>query len=252
MGSELSETPAESNQSLTSDPAYYIMVAVFAFLTTALPIALGQPRFLPVAQAVALTVFIAIPLKAGLWKRSALLMTMWLLLVVAIVAITTKLTPSHVELSIGSGFAFHTNLLAWLYNAKTASGVMQENILSDLVVTAGVIVGSLVSAGGIGNWFLMRLVNQTGFGIGIIWGAIEGRGGLLLAIPLWTVLRIAGLAGFVILFSTPLLSGQWSPHYYWKTMRSLILSSAILLILGILLGMFGPTLWQSLIDTQLN
>ena len=53
---------------------------------------------------------------------------------------------------------------------------------------------------------------------------------------LWLVIpRLAGLAGLAILFTEPLLTRTWSPGFYWRNRRRLIVVSVALLALGLIL-----------------
>ncbi len=195
-----------------------------------------------------LTIFIAIPLRSGLWRRAAALAAMWLALVLAIIGGMTYLAPEHMERAIPGGFELHGKLVAWAFGASPTPASLRTDPSAHAIELAGVVFGSLLTAGLAGNWFLMRVVNESGFSMGIVWRAVGGPGGLLLAIPVWSLLRIAGLAGFVLLFAQPLLSGQWSPRYYWVAQRRLIIWSVLLFALGLLLGLVVPPLWQSMMD----
>jgi hypothetical protein len=67
----------------------------------------------------------------------------------------------------------------------------------------------------------------------------------LLVIPYWTLLRAAGYAGLIVLFAMPLLTYNWSPSYYWRHHRTLILISTGLVILGFIVELFLPGLVAS-------
>ena len=231
---------------LTSDPAYYVMAGVFAFLTTALPSALGQPTLMPLAQALALTVFVAIPVRSGLWKHAALVMLLWVALELAVVAGLTVLFTDHMERSFPSGFEFRSGVLAWVFGATAWPETASIPPARPLADVAGVVVGSVATGGLVGNWFLVRYVNVTGFAIGIVTRAIGASPGLYLSIPPWSMLRIAGMASAVILLSEPLLAGKWSPTFYWSNRRVLLISSLTLLVLSFLVGATAPAMWQRL------
>ena len=241
---------SDDSYRLTSDPAYYVMAGVFALLTTALPAMLGQPRLMPVVQAVALTVFIAIPVRSGLWKQAAWVMSLWIVLELTVISSLTILSADHMERSFGNGFEYRAGLLAWTYGASPMPGTVRMQPAYRLVETIGVVVGSLATAGLVGNWFLVRAVNLTGFTIGVVWRTIGGPIGLLLSVPLWSVLRITGIAGIVILLSEPPLTGNWSPRYYWTYRRRLLVISLALVAIGVLLGLTAPAVWQKLLPVE--
>lgn len=245
---EKTQKPPEI-QPLTMDPVYYGMAVVFAVLTTALPAGLGQSRFLPIVQALALTIFLAMPLRAGLWRRAAVVMAIWLVLALGITAAITLFAPDHMERTVAGGFELRSSLVAWVYGASSMPDTILAAPVARMIETAGVVLGALLSAGLVGSWFLMQTVNATGFETGILMRTIGGAAGVALSIPVWSVLRLAGLAGLVILLSQPLLRGRWSVPFYWETQRTLIVWSLVLLALGILLGIAVPPLWQSAIAT---
>ena len=245
---EIEQNSAQpKSQPLTVDPLYYGTVIAFALLTTALPAVLAQPRFLPIAQAVALTVFLAIPLRAGYWRRAIWVMTVFLITAFAVIASLTYWIPQQIEASIPSGFALRSDLVAWSFGVGLWPGSPQTAPFSQLVEFAGVCLGALITAGLAGNWFLVRAVDSTGFSAGLLARTLAGPLGFLLSMPVWRALWIGGLAGSVILLSQPILSGRWSPRYYLANQRALVLWSAILLVLGFLAGILLPSLWQSVI-----
>jgi hypothetical protein len=104
------------------------------------------------------------------------------------------------------------------------------------------IISSLATAGLVGIWFLMRLVNQAAFGTGILLASLANPGQSLLVIPYWTLLRVAGYAGLVLLCAMPLLTSTWSPSYYWQHHRKLILLSVGLVVVGFVAEFFLPGL----------
>ena len=146
------------------------------------------------------------------------------------------------ENAIPNGFEVRSDTLAWAYGASEISGALVANLTARLVEMTGVAIGSLLTAGLVGNWFLMRTANLMGFSMGVLLRAFDGPAGLVLAALVWGLLRIAGLAGLVLLLSQPLLSGQWSPRCYWAAQRKLVVATLFLLALGLVLGLFGPRL----------
>jgi hypothetical protein len=246
------EDMPDNRYRLTSDPAYYGTAAVFALLTTALPAASGQSRFLPIAQAIALTAFLAIPIRKGLWKEAVKVLGIWIALALAVVIGLTVVAADHMERSISNGFEYRASLLTWVYGASAMPDTMRTEPARKLLEMIGILAGTVLTAGLFGNWLLMQAVNLTGFGIAIVWGAAGGPSGLLLAIPIWSLLHIAGIAGLVILLSEPLLSGHWSPRYYWMNRRALVVGSVALAAMGLLLGFVAPPIWQSFMTVQVQ
>jgi hypothetical protein len=234
-------------QPLTADPLFHGMVVVFGVLTTALPAGLAQPRFLPIVQALSITVFLAIPLRAGLWRRAALSMGLFLISAAVTMALLTYLAPQQVEGALPHGFALRSELLEWSFGAGGWPGSPQSQPTTMLVQFAGVCTGAIASAGLVGNWFLMRVVDSAAFGTGLLFRSLDGPLVSLLAIPVWSWLWISGLAALVLWLSQPILSGHWSPRYYVEHQRALLLASAILLVAGLLATLVLPDFWQAMI-----
>jgi hypothetical protein len=170
----------------------------------------------------------------------------------AVVIGLTVVAADHMERSIGNGFEYRASLLTWVYGASAMPDTMRTEPARKLLEMIGILAGTVLTAGLFGNWLLMQAVNLTGFGIAIVWGAAGGPSGLLLAIPIWSLLHIAGIAGLVILLSEPLLSGHWSPRYYWMNRRALVVGSVALAAMGLLLGFVAPPIWQSFMTVQVQ
>ena len=235
-------SPERRRYDLTKDPIYYITFGFFALLTTALPAALGQPNFLPIAQTVAITLFLAVPLRRGLVGRSILVLSAWLVLQTLIMIVGTALLPVLFERAIHDGFAYHRSLLEWSVTGQDLPGWLLNAPGARLVELFGVLLGSLFSAGLVGLWFLMRAVNQFAYAVGRL--SMEGPPGLLLGLMPWRLSIIAGYAGFVVLLAQPLLNNAWNPAFYITRQRRLITVSIALVALGLLLEVTLPGVWR--------
>ena len=229
---------------LTTDPLFYITFGFFAILTTLLPAALGQATFLPIVQTVAVTIFVAIPLRRGRVDRGILVLVVWLALQLLAMIVGTALLPLVFERAIHDGFAYHRALLEWSVTGQLLPGWLLQSPLSRIGEIVGVLLGSLLSAGLVGLWFLMRAVNQFGYAAGRL--AHEGAPGLFLGLMPWRLVTFAGYAGFIALLAQPLLNNNWSPVFYLTKQRRLVLASATLIALGLLLELILPGLWRSL------
>lgn len=249
-GAGLAVTFAESSMtrpySLVQDPIFYITVGFFALLTTGLPAALGQPNFLPSIQTLALFIFLLIPLRKGLLREALLVLAIWLTLQFVLMVVLTWLMQANVERAFHGGFQYRMDATAWLYSA---AGVERPDSFiaypgARLLEVLGILIGSIISGGVIGIWFLVKSVNLAGYTMGVWLVAIGSGVGLILALPLWTLLRIGGYAGLVALLGEPLLTGNWQLPYYWHTRRRLLIRAGALLLMGLALELFLPALWQ--------
>lgn len=227
---------------MVKDPIYYITFGFFALLTTALPAALGQPNFLPIAQTVAITLFLAIPLRRGRITTALVVLTSWLLLQLFVMIAGSALLPMVFERAIHEGFAYHRALLEWSVTGISLPGSVLQAPGSRLLELVGILIGSLLSAGLVGLWFLMRAVNQFGYGIGRL--AVEGPAGLILGMMPWKLATLAGYAGLVVMLAQPLLTNIWKPAYYLVRQRRLAIASLVLIALGLVLEFALPGLWR--------
>ncbi len=229
---------------LTTDPIFYVTCGLFALLTTVLPAAMGQPNFLPIAQTLALTIFLAIPLRRGRVDRGIRALIVWLTLQLLIMIVGTALLPRVFERAIHDGFGYHRALIEWSVTGRGLPGWLLHSPLSRLGEIVGVLLGSLLSAGLVGLWFLLRALNQFGYAAGRM--ALETSPGLLLGLMPWRLVTFAGYVGFISLLAQPLLNNNWSPIFYLTHQRRLVLTSTTLIALGLLLELMLPGLWRIL------
>lgn len=237
-------SPKSSNYDLVKDPIYYITFGFFALLTTALPAALGQPNFLPIAQSVAITLFLAVPLRRGRIATALVVLSSWLFLQLLVMIAGSALLPLVFERAIHEGFAYHRALLEWSVTGLSLPGSVLQAPWSRLLELIGILFGSLLSAGLVGLWILMRAVNQFGYGVGRL--AVEGPAGLLLGMMPWMLATLAGYAGLVVLLAQPLLTNKWNPGYYLVRQRRLATASIVLIALGLVLELALPGLWRAM------
>ncbi len=230
---------------LSHDPVFYIMAGFFALVTTALPAVLGQPRFLPIAQTLALFVFLLIPLRQRQIRQAITVIALWLVLQWVTMLLLTWLAPLQVERAINDGFIYRTAYLEWFFGNRQAPGSLALQPVGRLLEVLGILVGSLVSGGLIGIWFLVRALNLAAFGSGALLAPLGGLTGLLAAQPVWTLISLAGYGGFVILLAEPLLTRHWALGAFWKERRTLGLISAALLVIGLLLEIILPGAWRT-------
>lgn len=220
--------------SITRDPIYYITAAFYALLTTALPALLGQVRFLPILQAIVLTTFIAVPLYHRHPRGALQVIVWWLPIQYITLVILTALFRSQIEQAIPNGFLFQGELAAWFYADGPLPVAVDATLGARLGEFAGVVVGSLGTAGLVGNWLVMRDLNLAAYSTGVLLAVLDNPARIPLTIPWWTLLRVAGYAGLVVVLAEPLLTYTWSPSHYWRNRRRLLLTSVALVIAGLL------------------
>lgn len=236
----MSDHKAATPKSITRDPIFFITAAFFALITTALPAILGQPRFLPIIQTLSLITFITVALHNRNQRGAINLMAMWLLIQFSIMVLLTRLVTSQLELAIADGFAYRAAITAWFFGGAPHPSGFASQPLTYVIEFVGITVGSLITAGLVGTWFLVRLVNQAAYGTGILLATLANPAQSFLVIPYWTLLRAAGYGGLVVLCAMPLLTSRWSPSYYWQHHRKLIVISLVLVGHGIIVELFLP------------
>jgi len=231
---------------LAHDPVFYIMVGFFALITTALPTVLSQPRFLPLAQTLCLFVMLAIPVRQRLARQAMITLSIWLVVQLMTMSLITWFAPSQVEGAIGDGFIYRRAYLEWFFATGPAPDSFFVQPFNRVVELIGVLVGSLISGGLIGVWFLTRATNLAGFGVGSLLIPLQGATSLVAALPIWTLVRLAGYGGLIALLAEPLLTGHWALGYYWQERRPLLLWAVGLVALGLLLEAILPSFWRTL------
>ncbi|RIK37751.1 MAG: hypothetical protein DCC55_23335 [Chloroflexi bacterium] len=236
----------QKHYSLLNDPLFYGMLAFFALLTTGSAAALGQPRFLPISQTAALFAFLTVAMRRQTVRAALLVLAIWLVTQVAALILVTRVAPGQVEQAIGDGFTYRTSFIAWFYGAGALPASLGVQPGSRILELIGVSLGSLLTGGLVGVWSLVRAANLAAYGAGVLWQDSGHTISLVAGLPIWTLLRLAGYAGLVVLLAAPLFSGNWSPRYYLTHHRRLLVVSTALLLLGLLLEFTLPGAWRAL------
>lgn len=230
---------------LTRDPLFYGTLIFFVLLTTAIPGVMGQPNFMPVIQALALTLFTAVALRRRGIGPALRVATVWLLVQGLIFFFLTWLLPVQMEKAIHDGFLVRTGLAEWVYVGSSAPGSLSAAPLARLGEIAGVVLGSLVTVGLVGGWFLVKGVNLLAYGMGSLWRATDSPLGILLGLAPWRLAQLTGYAGLFVLLIQPLLLNNWNPAHYLSTQRRLIVVSLALVAGGLIAELFLPGLWRA-------
>ena len=229
---------------LTSDPIYYVAVVAFALLTTALPAILGQPRFLPVAQTLALTVFTGVCLYRHNFRAAIRVMTIWLVVQFLLIFVLTLLVAGQIAYAMPDGVDYHAHIITWFFAGGALPRGFADTPITRVAELVGVFLGSFITGGLIGNWFLVRVVNLTAFTAAVLVHPRNGPASLVFGVPLWSLLRISGFAGLNVILAEALLLNHWSPTYYWRTHRRLLLWSTTLVVAGVLLELLLAPYWN--------
>ncbi len=245
------QKPRSAPYDLLSDPVFYGTVAFFAFLTTALPGALGQVNFMPLVQALALTVFLGMALKRRRLSVALRVAVLWIGVQFLTMVGVSTLLPGQAERAIPGGFYYRTGLLEWGYTGEWLPGGLLTQPRSRLLELLGVSLGSLVTAGLVGAWVLVREVNQLAFSWVALSRQIPSGMGPFLGLMPWRWVELAGDVGLVLLFAQPMLRNAWQPRTYWVEQRRLVQATLVLTAGGLALDLLLPGLWQTAFRPQL-
>ncbi len=231
---------------LTRDPLFYGTLVFFVLLTTAVPGLMGQPNFMPVIQALGLTVFTAIALRRAGVATALRVATVWLVTQAFFFFLLAWLLPVSVEKAIHDAFLYRTGLLQWAYTGSATPGSLLAAPVARLGEIAGVVLGSLATVGLLGGWFLVKGVNLLAYGMGSLWRTTGSPLGILLGLAPWRLAQLAGYTGLFVLLTQPLLLNNWNPAHYLSTQRRLILLSLTLVGGGLLAELVLPGLWRAI------
>jgi hypothetical protein len=229
---------------LINDPLFYIVLSFFALLTTALPAAMGQPRFLPVVQTLALFSFLFYALRRGHLPQTLRLLALWLLLQMLALLLLTLVVPGQVERAISNGFQQRSDYLLWFYGGAGLPDTWLTQPWRRLGEFLGILFGSLLTGGLVGLWVLVRTVNLAAFEMGALLQSKPSVWMFLAILQPWTLCRLAGYGGLVGLLAEPLLTSNWRPQFYLTIRRRPFVTSGSLLLLGLLLEVTLPSLWR--------
>jgi hypothetical protein len=230
---------------LINDPLFYSTVVFFVLLTTAVPGLMGQPNFMPVTQALGLTVFTAIALRRAGIAAALRVTAVWLVVQAGVFFLITWLLPVQVEKAIHDGFAYREGLIEWAYAGGTVPGSLLAAPLARFGEIVGVVLGSLATVGLVGGWFLVKGMNLLAYSVASLWRETGSLLGILLGLAPWRLAQLAGYSGLFVLFIQPLLLNNWRPAHYLTTQRQLIAVSLALVAGGLVAELFLPGLWRA-------
>lgn len=233
---------------ISNDPLFYVTVIFFALLTTALPALIGQPVFLIIAQTVALFTFVLITLHRQLIRQTLLVLALWLLTQFLTFLAITVFAEERVQFAIPNGFVYGMTYIDWYFGV---SGVLRPDSFTaqPIMRTAeliGITLGTLLTAGFAGIWFLVRAVNLAAFHMGVVFLVNDNPAAILGALPLWAIIRLIGFAALVVLLAEPILTSNWNPFFYLKRRRRLAIVALGFTAGGLLVEGLLPDLWRTL------
>jgi hypothetical protein len=231
---------------LSRDPIFYATVAFFALLTTGMSSVLGQLRFLPIVQALALTVLLLVPLRRHDLRGALATVFIWLLLAMATVFLVTWFAPVEMERTFENGFLHRAAFAEWYYANSPLPASFVSQPLASLVEVVGIVLGSLLTGGLVGAWFLMRVANLAAFSAASLLLTLPHPLWIVVALPIWSILQIIGGGGLLVLLAEPLASGKLGAGItaLGRSRRRPLLIFGSVYVLGLLLELALSPIWH--------
>jgi hypothetical protein len=240
----------QKDYALNRDPVFYLTVAFFALLTTAMSLIMGQLRFLPIVQALALGVFLLIPLRRRDLRGALSVVFLWLALTMATVFALTSFDPVRMERAFENGFLHRAAFAEWYYAADAQGSPLPASFatqpIPSLAEIVGITLGSLFSAGFVGAWFLMKLANLAAFSAASLVSTLPNLLWIFVALPIWSILQIVGGGGLLVVLAEPLASGRFMAGLrdLGRDRRLPLLVFGGIFVLGILLEVVLAGVWH--------
>lgn len=231
---------------LSRDPIFFATVAFFALLTTGLSSVLGQLRFLPIVQAVALTILLLVPLRRRDLAAALATVFLWLALAMTTVFFVTWFAPVEMERTFENGFLHRAAFAEWYYAGSPLPASFLSQPLASLAEIVGIVLGSLLTAGLVGAWFLMKLANLAAFSAASLLLTLDNPLLIVVALPLWSILQVAGGGGLLVVLAEPLASGRLGSglRELGSSRRPPLLLFGGLFALGLLLELLLSPFWH--------
>lgn len=231
---------------LNRDPLVFVTIAAFAVLTTGLSAVLGQPFFMPLQQTIALTVFLALSLRKHDLRSALVVVFLWLGISMLTLLILTMLAPDMVERAFEDGFAHRAAYSEWYYARSPLPASFTTQPLASVVEIVGITLGSLLTGGLVGVWFLVKAANLAAFSAGALLLTLRNPLLLPIALPPWSIVQLVGAGGLVVVLAEPLLSGQFQAgiRQLTRSRRKPLAIFGGLYGLGLLLELILPGIWH--------
>ncbi|MCB9137648.1 MAG: hypothetical protein H6642_04795 [Caldilineaceae bacterium] len=232
--------------SVGQDALYPAVVALFAVVTTALPAAFGQPLLLHVLQTLALTLLLGIALRSGSFQAGMRTLAVWIGVQALLMAMITFFFGDQAARAIPGGFDLGAAMIEWLYTANPLPNGIAAAPVARTIEFLGITIGSLLTGGLIGGWFLTGAVNQAAFISGTLLASLDQDVSFLVAFLPWSILVIAGYAGLLVCCAAPVWRSDWSVIRFQGRCRPILLAALALLIAGLLSELLLPDAWRAL------
>lgn len=267
------EVAAEQDMEADAVSGYHVLddwvvypVLVLGTMLAAIPsMLLGQQFCLPVLPVMVIAPLFLWAVRLGRPRRAIGLAGVWAVALALTVLVASLLLPAQAGQAIWRGLEIRSELLAWIGTGVPPAGEVLGLPLSlpTMVLQAlAVLGGSLLSAGVAGLVVDALTINATSYvAASIMAQASNPLLAILVAWPIWTIVRVLGyiVCGAVLaepFFSSQLLFGtarEPSPARpdslteWWQRRRRLLLSGLGLIVLAIVLQLMLGAPWTALV-----
>jgi len=229
---------------LTRDPVFYLMAAFFAFLTTGLSAVLGQFRFMPISQTLVLTIFMALAVRRRDLRAGLTVVFLWLALSMTILIGLMLVAPAQVERAFADGFMHRAQLSEWYFARTPLPASFTTQPVPSLLEIIGVTLGTLVSGGVIGLWYVVRMANLAAFSAGHLLSILGNPLLIVVALPIWSILQLIGAGGWVVVGAEPLLVDRFALGAWLRRRWRPLLVFGALYTAGLLAEWLLPAIWH--------
>lgn len=261
---EAIDTPAQNGYHVLDDPIVYVVIALGALLTTALPVFLGQRFCLPLLNTLVIFPLFVWAVRVGRPRRAVTLAAFWAICQAGAMLVASLLLTQQAGTAVLNGLEMRSQAIAWTA-AQTVGGPagfiagLPWSPAKQLAQLAVVGVGSLLTAGFVGLLIAALTINATAY---IVASALREASAPLVALtagwPLWTVARLAGYLLIGAVLAEPLAIGAttprtedlpepaWTWRAWWRSRRRWLGVGIALALLAVVLQiLLGPP-WASL------
>ncbi|MBO9393146.1 hypothetical protein [Caldilinea sp.] len=229
---------------LTRDPVFYLMAVLFALFTTGLSAFLGQLRFMPISQTIALSLFMALALRRRDLRAALSVVALWLVTTMLVLIVLTLLAPTQVERAFADGFLHRAAFSEWYFTGSPLPASFTAAPFAKTLEIAGITVGSLLTGGVVGVWSLVRLANLTAFSAGHLLGVLESPLWIFVALPIWSLLQLVGATGLVALCAEPMLVDRFAFRQWLQRRRRELAIFGALYAIGLIAEAVLPAFWH--------
>ena len=240
------QVATETSYHVLNDPVIYPVIALGVVLTTVMPVLLGQRFCLPLLNGLVIFPFLAWALRVGRPRRAVGLVLFWIVVQsVATVAVSLLLTE-RAGLAILGALEFRTQWLAWIDHGTPVLAWLPQ--LRELIIYA---LAAFLTGGLAALILLAMVLNTFNFTVAsLIQQAVSPVLLLLIAYPIWMVVRLLGYVILAVFLAEPVAVLDLRPAWWsawWPQRRRLLGIGLALILAGVVLQLLLSPVWQRLL-----